>query len=140
MWAKIAISQKGDTLLPYAVYDFTDGAGKSVIAEWRAGLTTRSKARFDQKIDMLATAGMHLPPKLLAGPINKTRHIYKLKIHADIMLRPMLCKGPFAMEREFTLLVGATEVQNRLIPDPSIAVENREILLKNPERRVPRVR
>jgi hypothetical protein len=122
------------------VYDFTDGDGRSVIAVWRSVLTARSKAQFDQKINMLATAGMDLPPKLLAGPINKTRHIYKLKIHADVMLRPMLCKGPFAMNDEFTLLVGAKEVQNKLIPDPSVAVENREILLKYPERRVPRVR
>lgn len=126
--------------MPYAVYDFTDGDGRSVIAVWRSVLTARSKAQFDQKINMLATAGMDLPPKLLAGPINKTRHIYKLKIHADVMLRPMLCKGPFAMNDEFTLLVGAKEVQNKLIPDPSVAVENREILLKYPERRVPRVR
>lgn len=122
------------------MYDFTDGDGRSVIAVWRSVLTARSKAQFDQKINMLATAGMDLPPKLLAGPINKTRHIYKLKIHADVMLRPMLCKGPFAMNDEFTLLVGAKEVQNKLIPDPSVAVENREILLKYPERRVPRVR
>lgn len=124
--------------MPFPVYDFADVAGSSVITAWRSGLTPRSKAQFDQKVNMLASAGMDLPPKLLAGPINKTGHIYKLIIHADVMLRPMLCKGPFAMDSEFTLLVGAREVQGVLIPQPSVALQNREILIKNPKRRVPR--
>ncbi len=82
---------------------------------------------------------MDLPPKLLAGPIKKTRHIYKLIIHADVMLRPMLCKGPFLMDAEFTLLAGAKEIQGVLTTDPSIAVKHREILLNDPRRRVLRV-
>jgi hypothetical protein len=78
---------------------------------------------------------MNLPPKLLAGPIKKTGHIYKLIIHADVMLRPMLCKGPFEMEDEFTLLTGAIEVQFKLVPDPQVAVQNRETLLADKTRR-----
>ena len=121
----------------FCVYDFADGDGSSVIAPWRDGLTSRSKSQFDQKLAMLRISGMNLPPKLLAGPIRKTGHIYKLIIHADVMLRPMLCRGPVEMDSEFTLLVGAKEVQGKLIPGADTAVEHRNILLADRKRRVP---
>lgn len=127
--------------VPYVLYDFSDKQKRSVIREWvNSGLTRRSRAALNQKLDMLATTGMGLAPHLLAGPIKKTKHIYKLVIHADVMLRPMLCKGPFQMDSEFTLLIGATEVQWKLTPDPSKAVFNRDVLLADPERRVPHER
>ncbi|MEI9969484.1 MAG: hypothetical protein WDM87_13005 [Terracidiphilus sp.] len=128
------ISQKGDAVA-YPVYDFTDNIGKSVIVEWRTGLTARSKGALDSKLNMLAVSGTTLPPRLLAGPIKKTKHIYKLIIHADVMLRPMLCKGPFEMDSECTLLIGAKEIQWKLIPGPEKAVENRNILLNDKTRR-----
>lgn len=121
--------------MAFSLYDFVDGEGKSVISLWRNGLTPRSKAQLDNKLQMLQISGPNLGPKLFAGPIKKTGHIYKLIIHADVMLRPMLCKGPFAMDAEFTLLVGAKEIQGKLIPGPEIAVENRAILLSDKERR-----
>ena len=123
--------------MPYTLYDFTDRKGHSIIVPWRAGLTPRSRGQLDSKLNMLISSGMDLPPKLLAGPIKKTGHIYKLIIHADVMLRPMLCKGPVAMEEEFTLLTGAVEVQGKLIPDPQVAVDNRNTLLGDTKRRVP---
>jgi len=123
----------------FSVYDFTDGNGKSVIAQWRNGLTPRSKAQLDSKLHMLQVSGPSLGPKLLAGPIKKTGHIHKLIIHADVMLRPMLCKGPFSMDTEFTLLVGAKEVQGKLIPGPDVALDNRDTLLADRKRRIPHV-
>ncbi len=120
----------------FSLYDFTDVNGESVIEPWREGLTKRSKGALDTKLHMLEVSGMDLPPKLLAGPIKKTGHIYKLVIHADVMLRPMFCKGPFEMETEFTLLTGAIEVQWKLIPDPEVAVQFRNILLGDAKRRV----
>ena len=123
--------------MPFDVYDFTDLDRQSVIAKWSQELTPRSRGQLDSKLHMLATNGMDLPSKLLAGPIKKTGHIYKLIIHADVMLRPMLCRGPFEMEAEFTLLVGAKEIQGRLIPDPEVAVHYRNLLLKDAGRRIP---
>ena len=123
----------------FSLYDFVDEGGKSVISSWRDGLTARSKAQLDSKLQMLSISGPNLGPKLLAGPIKKTGHIYKLIIHADVMLRPMFCKGPFEMETEFTLLVGAKEIQGTFIPDPKVAVENRAILLLNKKRRIAHV-
>jgi hypothetical protein len=122
------------------VYDFTDEDGRSVIAAWKAALTIRSQAALDNKLDMLAISGMELPPKLLVGPINKSGHIYKLRIKADVMLRPMLCKGPFQMNTEVTLLTGAKEIQGKLIPGPEQALRNRETLINDPKRRILHVR
>ncbi len=130
------ISQKGDATVPYTLYDFTDRGGASVIASWRAGLTSRSRGQLDSKLNLLIASGMDLPPKLIASPIKKTGHVYKLRIHADVMLRPMFCKGPFDMEREFTLLVGAIEIQSRLVPGAEVAAENRKTLLADRKRRV----
>jgi hypothetical protein len=76
----------------------------------------------------------------LAGPIKKQKHIYKLVIHGQRMLRPMLCKGPFQMDTEFTLLLGAIEINSKLDHDPAVATENREILLVDRTRRVPSAR
>jgi hypothetical protein len=123
----------------FSLYDFVDEDDKSVISSWRDGLTVRSKAQFDSKLHMLEISGPSLGPKLLAGPIKKTGHIYKLIIHADVMLRPMLCKGPFEPDTEFTLLIGAKEIQGKLIPGPESALENRAILLRNSRRRKPHV-
>jgi len=89
------------------------------------------------KLHMLRVSGWDLCPQLVVGPINKTGHIYKLKVYADVMLRPMLCKGPFDMNSECTFLIGAKEVQGRLIPGPDKAAENRNILLADRTRRVP---
>jgi hypothetical protein len=123
----------------FSLYDFVDEDDRSVISSWRDGLTVRSKAQLDNKLHMLEISGPSLGPKLLVGPIKKTGHIYKLIIHADVMLRPMLCKGSFEMDTEFTLLIGAKEIQGKLIPGPERAVENRAILLGNSRRRKPHV-
>ena len=54
-------------------------------------LTVRDRASLNQKLDRLSQIpfALAIGTRLLAGPICK--HIYKLVIHADVMLRPMLC-------------------------------------------------
>lgn len=86
-------------------------------------------ARF-QQIDFELAIGT----KLLAGPIYQ--HIYKLVIHGDVMLRPMLCRGPIEPEAEYTLLVGAIERGGKLPKGaPQQAEENRQTVLDDPARR-----
>ena len=124
----------------HILYDFVDTRGQSVIRTWVRSerLTGRDIGQLNQKLDMLRVNGMGLQPKLLAGPIAK--HIYKLKIHTDRTFRPMLCKGPFSMETEFTLLLGAIEVNFKLDHDPSDAILNRATLLADRNRRKPNER
>ena len=129
-------------IMAFDLYDFIDNRGENVLSGWvqGVGLTGRDRGALNQKIDMLQMHGSDLPPKLLAGPINKQRHVYKLIIHADKMLRPMLCKGPFDMGAEFTFLLGAIERNFKLDHDPSEATANREILLSERKRRTPHER
>ena len=119
----------------WKLYDFVSQRGMSVIAEWldEEEISKRDVGQLNHKLDMLALAGPDLHPKLLAGPIYK--HIYKLIIHGDRMLRPMLCKGPFDMDREYTLLLGAIEANRRLDHDPKQAEDNRDILSADGKRR-----
>ena len=126
--------------MAWDLYDFTDARGDSVIEEWieRERLSRRDIGQLNQKLDMLMVAGSFLPPKVLAGPVY--RHIYKLIIHGDRMLRPFLCKGPSNMDSEYTLLLGAIEADWELDHDPKEAEANRVILVGNPSRRCRHVR
>jgi hypothetical protein len=121
--------------MPWDLYDFADECGNSRLREWieREKLSRRDIGQLNQKLDMLVVAGPLLPPKLLAGPVYK--HVYKLIIHGERMLRPYLCKGPFNMNTEFTLLLGAIETNWKLDHDPKEAEGNRIILLRDPARR-----
>jgi hypothetical protein len=121
--------------MAWSLFDFTSERGDSIIQEWVASekLSRRDIGQLNQKLDMLRTAGPSLPPKLLAGPIYK--HVYKLIVHGDRMLRPFLCKGPFDMEGEYTLLLGAIEANSKLDRHPSEAEENRQTIISNPKRR-----
>ena len=104
------------------------------------GLTKRDRAQLNLKMDMLELNGFGLHPHLLAGPISKQKHIYKLVVHGQRMLRPMLCKGPFDMSAEFTFLLGAIEINFKLDEDPAQATANRDIVLADRKRRTQRER
>jgi hypothetical protein len=84
---------------------------------------------------MLAQAGSDLPPQLLAG--TGVPHIYKLKVQGNPKLRPMLCKGTEDNDAEFTLLLGAKEIQWKYDPEdaPRIAALIREEIIRDPKRR-----
>ena len=95
---------------------------------------------------MLLRCGSDLPPKLLAGPVKSKRkkklvsHIYKLIIHGDRMLRPLLCKGPINMATEFTFLLGAIEAGGVLDTDTEDAEDIRIAILADEKLRMPHER
>lgn len=125
------------------LWDFLSARGENVILRWvkTARLTTRDRAALNQKLDRLRQMDFELAigTKLLAGPIYK--HIYKLVIHGDVMLQPMLCRGPIDPDTEYTLLLGAIEKGGNL-PRGSMqqAEENRQTVLHDPSRRAPHER
>jgi hypothetical protein len=121
--------------MPWLLFDFTDERGSSVVSEWVQAekLSRRDVGQLNQKLDMLRIAGPDTPPKIFAGPIHK--HIYKLKVYGDRMLRPFICKGPFEMEKEYTLLLGAIEANSKLDRKPEEAETNRTTLIANRLRR-----
>src|SRR4051812_30793999 len=115
----------------WLIYDFADEDGASVIGEWirNEKIGTADVAALKQKISLLKQYGPDLPSGLLAGPIYKS--IYKLRVNTqERAMRPLLCKGPIDKDQEFTLLLGACEINSKL---PNGAVEeadgNRSILI-----------
>src|ERR1700693_2475607 len=119
----------------WRIFEYVEKDGQSTVGLWlrEAGVTERDRGQLVQKMDMLAMHGMDLPPGLLAGPIpSKVRrdkfqsHIYKLIIHGQRMLRPMLCRGPIDNNSEFTILIGAIEVGGVLNVDPTEAEARRQ--------------
>jgi len=79
--------------------------------------------------------------KLLHGPIQKQKHIYKLRIQTNVAMRPLLCRGPIENLTEYTLLLGIEEKNDKL-PDGAVqkAETNRQAILANPARREHHVR
>jgi len=58
--------------------------------------------------------GLAVGTKLLAGPVSG--HLYKLRVFSEIMMRPILCRGPLRMDAEYTVLAGAVERDGELVP------------------------
>jgi len=120
----------------------------SRIAAWisKEKIGRREIGQLNQKIDMLEKNGPNLSPGLLAGPVNSKRrpkmvsHILKLRINGDRALRPMLCKGPIDMEREFTMLIGAIEINRNLDTDTEEADAVRSAILIDENLRMPHER
>jgi hypothetical protein len=127
----------------YRLYDFLTSRGRNAILEWVRDerLTTRDRAMLNQKLTRLSQMDYDLAvsTKLLSGPIFKS--IYKLTIHGDVMLRPMLCRGPIENEEEYTLLLGAIERGGNLPKGAKEeADERRSIVIDDPTRRAPHER
>lgn len=129
--------------MSWKIFDAIGRNNVSNIVIWIAKerLTKRDIGQLNQKLDMLEQNGPDLSPGLLAGPIKSKRnkrlpsHIYKLRIFTDRMLRPMLCKGPIEVAKEFTMLLGAIETGNVLDTDAADAEEVRVAIIANPELR-----
>ncbi|MGD0546558.1 MAG: hypothetical protein ABR991_01870 [Terracidiphilus sp.] len=115
--------------------------GENVIREWlqREKVPTAQQADFQLKIQLLESGG----PDSVPGFITETpvaKDIYKAKIKGNkgwMQLRPLLCKGPWIMDSEYTFLLGAIEKDRVLIPKDckERAQENRRILLADRNRR-----
>ena len=125
----------------FDIFDFLSDGGENLIRRWADGeaLSRRDRAILNQKLDRLAQMDFDLArgTKLLAGPVHA--HIYKLRVFGDVMLRPMLCKGPLRPDREYTVPVGAVERDGKLRPAHCkvTAAANRVLVGKYPHRRGP---
>ena len=121
----------------YRLWDFLDDRLENVILQWVKddGITKRDRAALNQKINRLVQMDYDLAKqtKLLAGPIYK--HIYKLVIHGDVMLRPMLCRGPIHNTEEYTFLIGAVEIGGKLPSGAKEKAEDRRLVVVNDQHR-----
>lgn len=95
-------------------------------------------AVFQEKIDTLEESG----PEMVPGFISETpiaKDIYKMKIKGNKgmkQLRPLCCRGPFGAN-EYTILFGAVEKDEELIPKDAVgrAQANLAELKADPSRR-----
>lgn len=141
-------SQICDTIKSWKIFDAIDGQQQSRIVVWikKENIGKREIGQLNQKIDMLQQNGPNLPPALLAGPIKSKQnkklvsHVYKLRLNGDRALRPLLCKGPIDMDREFTMLMGAIEINSVLDTDIQVAEDIRSGIIADQERRKPHER
>ena len=95
--------------MPYKLYDYADHRGNR-IAEWGKGQPRIQLAKLNSKLDTLMTAEPDLVHGLLYG-VSGFPQLRKIKIQGNPKLRPLLCKGPLDNDAEFTLLVGAREIE-----------------------------
>lgn len=116
----------------WAIYEYIDQRDQGVIAEW--DLEIEPRAKLDQKIDMLATAGPGLPPALLASLPGR---LLKLKVKGRVQLRPILCAGPIKNDQEFTFLARAVERDGELEPANvlEVAAKRRQEIIEDLGRR-----
>jgi hypothetical protein len=128
----------------WRIYEYLDG-NESAIGKWLKAedITQRDRGQLMLKMDMLAMHGTELFTGIVAGPIASKRnpkqlrpsHIYKLKVHGDKQLRPMLCRGPIDMDGEFTFLIGAIEKGGVLDVDALDAEARRQAIIADPHGR-----
>jgi hypothetical protein len=124
----------------FALFDFRDLRNENTIREWASRLQKSERAKLNLKLDMLQRYGDELGSSLL---LSVAPYIFKLKAKGKVQLRPMLCKGPVRDESEFTLLIGATERDGKLVPSDVVerAQSRRADVLADPgKRRVPHER
>lgn len=119
----------------FDLFDYVDDHNKNDIKKWTLEQDKVQRGKLNAKLDMLASKGSDLFPQILTG--TDTPGILKLRVKGKVQLRPMLCKGPINHEKEFTLLFGAIERGDCLVPQTAdkIADDRKEIVIKNPTNR-----
>ena len=133
------ISPKLVSSPPYDLWDFVSPRAENLIRRWAdtEKLSKADRARLDNKIAVLKRDDFNLAinTKLLNGPLRKD--IYKLKVHGQVMMRPLLCRGPIERLSEYTFLSGAIERNGKLEPSTCLsdAGNNRETVLADTKRR-----
>lgn len=123
----------------WLLFDYQSEKGNEIL-KWTLGLEKRQRVKLNAKLDMLQQTGSSLMPQLLA--LTGVPHIFKLRVQGNPKLRPLLCKGTVDNENEFTILIGAFELQWQYDPKDALtkAVERREELLNDPSRRCKHVK
>jgi hypothetical protein len=121
------------------IWEFLLSGRHRVIRSWLDDerISSQDRAKMDVSLNRLRTLDFALVSrKMLAGPLAGTK-VYKLRLRCENReLRPMLCRGPVGAPLDYTLLLGAIEVDNhRLRPQDAEtrADANRRILIENPK-------
>lgn len=93
--------------MAFLMYNYLSPSGKDEIAEWSQKLQVKERAKLNERLDKLGLEGDNLYPNMLTD--SKAPGILKLRVHGNVQLRPLLCRGPHDVMAEYTFLAGATE-------------------------------
>src|SRR6266446_7002643 len=116
----------------FELFDYRDRRGHNDIKVWMLEQERRQLGQLNLKLDMLRKYGSDVGSNVL---LRMSATIYKLKGKTKgVQLRPMLCKGPIDDEAEFTILIGAKEINRELVPIDVVtrAEGRREEVIENP--------
>lgn len=121
--------------MPFTLYDYLDASGVNEFKEWTNQLQSKERGKLNEKIDKLSEHGDTLYPHMLTG--TPVAGIQKLRVQGRVKLRPLLCKGPVKIDKEYTLLMGAKEVGSKWVPSkaPEKADAIRSVVAANPTTR-----
>lgn len=121
--------------MPYLLFDYVNHQGVNEFKEWTGSLEKPQLAKLNEKIDKLEIYGDSLYPEMLTG--TPVAGISKLRIKGNVQLRPLLCKGPVDVDKEYTLLKGAKEVGSKWVPKnaPNTANTRKQSVIADPEHR-----
>ncbi|MDP1638145.1 MAG: hypothetical protein Q8K74_10720 [Candidatus Nitrotoga sp.] len=98
-------------------------------------LEKRQLAKLNEKLDKLELYGDALYPDMLTG--TPVAGISKIRARGNVQLRPLLCKGPVDITKEYTLLMGAKEIGNKWKPEnaPTIANGKKKMIIEDSKNR-----
>ncbi|MEA2162295.1 MAG: hypothetical protein QOK37_422 [Thermoanaerobaculia bacterium] len=117
------------------LFDYRDEKGRNDVKRWMLEQEKRQRAQVNLKLDMLRKYGNDVGSNVL---LRMSATIFKLKGKTKgVQLRPMLCKGPVDDDREFTILIGATEIDWKLVPADAVvrAERRRDEIIRDPKGR-----
>jgi phage-related protein len=109
-------------------------SGRNDIYKWAIKFNGERRGKFEEKLDTLRKHGTDVPKDLLPYLGDG---IYKLKVQGKPQLRPLLCLGVKNKDKEFTILIGVIEENDKFVPKDAIdqARERLAQLLENPDQR-----
>lgn len=115
--------------MTFKVWVFNETGRENQFYKWRKNLPINQLAKLEEKLDKLGQVGLELLPVMLA-PVGNTG-LLKIKVQGNPKLRPILTRGPFDQNLEFTLLKGAKEISSKFSPPNAleIALENKRLLI-----------
>lgn len=119
----------------YRLFDYVNPEGINEFKAWTEGLEKVQRAKLNERLDKLEHHGDVLIPQVLSP--THVAGILKLRIHGNVQLRPLLCRGPVDVRHEFTILMGAKEIGDKWSPKgaPEIAEIKKNDVKANPSMR-----
>ena len=114
------------------IWEFLANGKEHVMRNWmhENKISVGERAKLDHALHRLRTLDRELLSHKLLAPLGD--RILKLRLRCENReLRPMLCRGPVGDPLDYTLLLGAMEVGDRLVPhDAKAQADANRIVLK----------